>query len=651
MNIKAKKGNSLISVLVTLGVLITLGTVMISLTAADYKARVAQSIKVKYLYASESGLEEAKGIIGKIIESSIEEANTAVEEYISALSKKSIEEDEIKRIQNTVFKAAYREKVKASIISKIDDHDGEILIKDTEGSKEVVIKSQKEDLVFNDKGVLALSLLSSFIPKSSSDYGEKRIVKADFKIETPEYRSPYYVENTVVNVPLRSIWSKSMVIGGNLQAEGRGEIKGDIHVKGKVKEKDEKGIILTGENTELIINGSAATEEDTVIASKGSSLILNNPMSSLYTDSLSIRKNASDSYIKVNGKVFANNDLVLNGLRSHIIINKGFYGFNDVRELNSENDKWKNSSSIIVNSEDIGEGSGIVIKEEAVIMGTAYIKTKDEYQTGESVAVKGNYRAYSSLINNDPDNKLNEENIVLEYKNPLQLATKFKDGRELNFKDKSRYFKLYSQKDNHNLKLKGISLPENTISVGSVITEKEDGSQIVIEENYIIDEYSVIDKAEKHYKALKEIDDLEEEIDFNKLTEPIKSIVHSTDFTEVLYLKRDREPIVITAQGAVSSKGENIVLKEGMGKGLIITHGDVYLNGNINFTGSIIAGGSVILMDNGKKTIDYDSAYLKELIALNLNRMESIFKEAAPEDYQQVEINYNIKSDDRMVIL
>ena len=54
-------------------------------------------------------------------------------------------------------------------------------------------------------------------------------------------------------------------------------------------------------------------------------------------------------------------------------------------------------------------------------MGVAYLNATDEsgnkYQTGESVAVKGNYLAYT-----DVDDVLNgATNVTLKYYSPLQL--------------------------------------------------------------------------------------------------------------------------------------------------------------------------------------------------------------------------------------
>jgi len=75
----------------------------------------------------------------------------------------------------------------------------------------------------------------------------------------------------------------------------------------------------------------------------------------------------------------------------------------------------------------------------------------------------------------------------------------------------------------------------------------------------------------------------------------------------------------------------------------------VYLDGSINFTGTIITAGNVIVTKQGKKVINYDGEYVKKLIALNLNKFEGIFKKSAPADYQMVEIRSDFKTDDKVV--
>lgn len=645
---KVKKGSSLVSVLVTLGILITVGTAVMSLSVSDYKSRIVESKRVKNLYESESGLEEAYGVLGSIVDEAVDEGNKKVDEYMVNL-KEALKEDNIVKVQNSVFKPSYRENVKSNM-DKIMEEDSGIILNHNENSPEVKIINLKEDIKFNDKGILTLVLQSSFTTESPEGKKQQRIIKATYNIETPDYNNPYAVETEKVSVPMRSVWSKALVVEKNLNANGDLTVNGDIFVRGNTNSSGDEGIIISGENNSLNISGNAVTLKDTLLSSPSNIFDMNNINGSLYTGSLSIQKSASGSNINIKGSVYANNDLVLNGVQSNITIEKGFYGFNDVSGLKEGDNKEKNSSSILVNAGDIGNGSSITIGGEAMLMGTAYIKTDPNYQTGESVAIKGNYRAYSAPLQSDPDKNLNEDNVVLEYISPLQLVTKFKDNNELNFKDKSKYFELYSKTENNKLKINGISLPDKTIRSGSIITTDSKGKAVVLGENYTNDELSNIKaKKDNYLQAVGEVDAITQEIDFNKINQPIEVITSSKDETEVICVKNDSKAIVLTKEGYNSASGEKVYLKDGKGKGIIITKGDVYLDGPINFSGAIITEGNLIVTGVGKKELNYDAEYLKKLIALNLNKFEGLFKKPAPSDYQMVEIRSDIKSDNKVI--
>lgn len=643
---KVKKGSSLVSVLVTLGILITVGTAVMSLSVSDYKSRIVESKRVKNLYESESGLEEAYGVLGSIVDKAIDEGNKAVGKYMED-HKAEFKEDNIVKVQNSVFKPSYKDTVILEINSIMDEKLG-IILNHNEDSPEVKIITSKDDIKFNDKGILTLVLQSSFATESPEGIKQQRIIKATYNIETPDYTNPYAVETEKVSVPMRRIWSKALVVEKNLNANANLSVDGDIFVRGNSNSNGDEGIIIFGEKSSLNINGNAVTLKDTILSSPLNSFDMTN--GSLYTGSLSIQKSASGSNINIKSSVYANNDLVLNGMQSNITIENGFYGFNDVSGLKEGDNKEKNSSSVLVNAGDIGNGSSITIGGEAMLMGTAYIKTNPNYQTGESVAIKGNYRAYSAPLQSDPDKKLNEDNVVLEYISPLQLVTKFKDNTELNFKDKSKYFELYSKTENNKLKINGISLPDKTIRSGSIITTDSKGNAVVLGENYTNDELSNIKaKTDNYSQAVAEIDAITQEIDFNKINQPIEVITSSQDETEVIYVKNDNKAIVLTKDGYNSANGEKINLKDGKGKGIIINKGDVYLDGPINFTGTIITAGNLIVTGVGKKELNYDAEYLKKLIALNLNKFEGIFIKPAPSDYQIVEIRSDIKSDNKVV--
>ena len=108
---------------------------------------------------------------------------------------------------------------------------------------------------------------------------------------------------------------------------------------------------------------------------------------------------STNNKIDFNKDVTVNNDLAINSTNSVINLKNNFYGINDkTTEVTSAN-KALNSSSIIIN--EVSNPSNLTIDKDAYIMGVAYLnatnKDGNKYQTGESVAVKGNYLAYTDV--------------------------------------------------------------------------------------------------------------------------------------------------------------------------------------------------------------------------------------------------------------
>ena len=81
--------------------------------------------------------------------------------------------------------------------------------------------------------------------------------------------------------------------------------------------------------------------------------------------------------------------------------------------MSNDGNPVRESSSLIVNS----EGASVTVTGETYLSGVAYIDTKGvPYQTGESVAIKGNYLAYSKILPGY------DERIQMKYYNPLLLV-------------------------------------------------------------------------------------------------------------------------------------------------------------------------------------------------------------------------------------
>lgn len=186
------------------------------------------------------------------------------------------------------------------------------------------------------------------------------------------------------------------------------------------------------------------------------------------------------AYLKVDNDAVMDNDLALKATNTHVTI-KNFYGINDKniyyddnngnRILNGDsnpNDKARTSSSIIINGytdTNGGNPSSVQITDKAYIMGTAHIATDGDYQTGESTAVKNkgkaNYEAYSVPW----DSSDTPENFI--YDNPLQVLD------ESNVFKKAKHFVNYWT--GKEVDTGGIYLPKDNIySVGAIVYKHKD---------------------------------------------------------------------------------------------------------------------------------------------------------------------------------
>lgn len=679
MSLNKKQGSALLSVIMVFAILLTIGGAVMSLALSDFKLRINESKRVQNLYNSDSGLDEAYGIIGTIVEDGIIKGNSDVKIYLDYLNgykgekglldierdkfnnKKeydksyingdgSVNQNYILEKQGGIFKNSYKEYVGKKLLSYVDTDEGYILNKDNTSPK-VKIITPREEINFKidkalEKESLNLNLQSSFstLIKEGNETKESNVrkVAAKFKLGVPDYNNPYSVETTMVTVQKNNILEKAMVADKDIINAGKLDVEGSIYSLSNGR--NGKGIELNGVNSYVNISkGNLVSLGDIRIKAPYSTISVGED-SNVYTGSLAIDNEGNGSIIDVKGLVYANNDLALGGTKSKINIEKGFYGVNDIpktmEDSKNEAKAEKNSSSILVNASDIGNGSEITIKNEAILMGTAYLKTNPYYQTGESVGVKGNYRAYASPL--DKNESLKKDNIVFEYQSPLQLATRFKNNSELNFNDKNNYFMAYiDEYSGKNMILNGISLPENTISVGAKISNGK-----AKKGDYIADNNNRISQVKKEYESIaKEITKVSDYIDFSKVGEGKKNIIDTNSETEVFYVSSSVGPITISSSNIGAN---NIRLKGGKGSGIIITKGDIEIKGDIDFQGLIITDGNITIKDSGNKHIVYDSKDVKYNVAKNYNYLKGILKNNDNNYTEKIEVDASYVIDENI---
>lgn len=724
-NFKVKKGSSLVMVLIIMSILSILGTAILSVTLSSYKMRKMNGTLKTNFYGSEAGLDKAYGIIGKVVDAAIEAGNNKVQEEEVKLkdtieSEKlkvlagdtsdlkfvnedgSVKEEEIKKFQNNTFQTAYKEHIKENLKSKLEDTDeyefdrngaGEKF--NTDGTKPSISSNIPEK--FTDDNKIEIELTSTF---KHDDLAKQ--VQAIYEITVPAYKSVYYIENNIIKIPENLAFLKGIAVDGDMKIDGsQVAVDGDIFVKGtnvgengaiKDTKNFESGIILEGSQSQVTIKGELSSAQNIFLKGNQSNLTVEGDA---YVRNAIIDGNAQKSNLNLSkasdltGSLFTMDDLELNAEKSHINIAGGFYGVSDGSASHESN----HSSSIIVNADDIGEeeGSSIEIQtqedgDKVLIAGSSYIQlyNNEEYQTGESVSIKGNYKAYTMPLTNENarneknDKSLHESNIKFEYKDPLILITNYlnnieddSDDEPLDVFDKSYYFKAYNDEyeydDDYKLNLggSGIKIKEDKIlsAAGAVLctSDKNTKNKILVGKYSIDAPQEVITKGNElkrniFYMGNSNISDtdlaststlkqrvkysnqnsmVQGMVDFDSIKDKNPQGIIGKDDDVILLNKDTSKTYVFASEGANTSSitaDKEVVTVEKQAddiaefRGIIITAGDVYFCGKIDFKGTIICGGNLIFKDSSLTEITYDEEYVKTLIGYNYEDFKNIFQ-------------------------
>ncbi|WZL71459.1 hypothetical protein QBE52_10065 [Clostridiaceae bacterium 35-E11] len=652
-----QRGSTLVMVMIIMMVLTLLGTTILSLAYSNYKMKKINSLDTVTFYLAEAGLEEAYAIIGNMVDHAIEKGNEEVakvytEEYIQNYmkydednEKEYIDEERLLVDQNITFKNAYKTYLSEELGKILENMDVYELHTYGEGTPQITIKNDKEKLEFeNDK--LSISLRSSYTKNHI-----KKHLDATYEISLPEYQGQYYLTTYVKNIPENVAWMKAMAIDGDLVVkEGEVEIKGDLYVKGK--EDSARGIVSMGTGTKLMVKGAVTSQQN--IQNRGENTTIQ-IQGNVYAKSCIIDEKAENAGIiiqpgkeRMDGSVYTLDDLELSGRKSHINIAGSYYGISDGSHAATEDQ----SSSIVINAEDLGEadGSTLSIGKEVFIFGSSFIKLEGDqkYQTGESISIRGNYRAYSYPLLTLGDRgggkeSLHEDNVIFSYYDPLVLASKFKNESPLMLQDKSDYFKFYHQEyerpeENKSSGLhlgRGISLPSvdnNTfIHSGAVVYG---GNAIESSDIDIEDEGIRIRKYEEHKNMVYRLGDenmesasVTTQVNFDALPsqEP-----HGNNNPFILFNPNEsKEYAIIGQNGDTSSIPENatkIYLAHPDIKGIIITKGKLYLTGEMNFMGTMIVKDDVIIEDGNAIKVYHDKHYVAKTIDEHLDWLENVFQ-------------------------
>lgn len=657
---KKKKGSTFVIVVVVMAIIFTTGTTILAVTANDYKMRINQSKKLQNLYEADSGLDVVENIIIKTSQEAIKYADKEVKkkftelddkdrskdkineifkdkfyEFLTVRNKEILNEKEVEILEYLILEKKYIKSIlesgKLEYDSAISNIENRFIIEIPEGG---YVKNINNGKVSN----ITIEVKSNF-ESTEGQLKNKKTVSTKYSITAPDYNS----EITSINIyPVFD--GKAITADGNMNVESLGNksivnISGDIWVQGNNNlgnspeytfDKYIGGIKL--DNTSFNINGNIYTANTFHLNNLVNESSVNGD---IYAKNIYIGKSINSNVSKLNNisfekNVVVNNDLALNATNSSIVIKNNFYGINEKTTEVSTANKALSSSSIIVN--DTSNTSTITVNKDSYIMGVAYLNATDEsgnkYQTGESVAVKGNYLAYT-----DVDDVLNgATNVTLKYYSPLQLLES-KNGQS-NAIMKADYFAEYYSKNNnsYNFNDGGVSLKKSVKSVGASVKD----NQGKIQKSNINDSDIIIvneqrNEFARNVFAMGDTTGLGDDLyDGQEVKRQVSNQVNFNEIRKVQGSSFD------TTEGMVILKGnenENIEIENGkikgtdieLSKGLIIANGDITIDGNFNFTGNIITTGNIILKGEGEKNITYDPQVVRSILALNYDLLKDIF--------------------------
>lgn len=524
---------------------------------------------------------------------------------------------------------------------------------------------------------------STFYTETTNGDGSRtneRKLKVKFKMSVPNYKDIFFENATGDLHEYLALNDRALTVGGDMNVGSETSTyqtkltvdKGDIFVNGitdnstndRVYGKYLGGIKLNNSDS-VLFNKNVITRGTFNIQNKTASIIKGD----LYARNIyagNLNGTHSNNSNLTTEKVVIDNDLTLKATSTHVVI-KDFYGINDknikykddIRNGDSNpSEKARTSSSIIINDTESDQtGSSVRIENDAYIMGTAHIDTRENnginagYQTGESTAVKGNYEAYSVPLN---------EAEKFDYYDPLQLLD------ESNVFTKGEHFKKYWNEVMPNKVDQGgiyFEKPENIHSVGAVILyDSSTKKKVVVSANYGLnedDEVNInekrIDFASKVYKFGQEPENDAERVSmlemYNSLGTGaigVDSLMNfSENFPEDYNLENDDE---YSLDDEISSSGEKAIFNssaktivitdktedyddtdeyividasDGEVNGVIATLDDVIIDGDITFNGTIITEGDLTI--TGNVVINYDSDVIERVQAENSNLFYSVF--------------------------
>ncbi|MGO5135701.1 hypothetical protein ACTQ31_03065 [Clostridium butyricum] len=492
------------------------------------------------------------------------------------------------------------------------------------------IRKETYDLNFNyyEKITLPINLISNF--KEQSNVGEnEREIESVYTMIVPNYDEVAFKKSVFTNdIP-------GLTVGGTLSVNAADlDVYGDILVEG---DSSSLSIYDNKYNTGILINSDYPNNKNkinfynNVYCRKTFNIKDNvrvNINKDLYAQNIYVNtsKQNTGTYIGINNddnsKVVLDNDLEMNAKNTVVNI-KNFYGVNGktIDKDSGKDEKSKKSSSIIINNTDDNRNSFLTIENEAYINGVANIKTENGYQTGESVAVKGNYDAYSMPVENDD-----------KFKNdaPLKVLDTDDINKKIDHFHKYWISNLDKGLDHGGVIFNSIKDNNKVKSIGDIVYgEKVDGvlKAQVQKANYANDNVDVkgkIDSLKKTYAMNMYNLNIE-----NKKDENYVEDINDSTFEKIqdaIVRKENHEDVDLVG---FKYKNENYTIDSSINsnkfKGVMVVNGDLTISTNYEIEGNLIVTGNIIIKNDAKVTLKYNKDYTKNIQNKNLSIFNQIF--------------------------
>lgn len=541
------------------------------------------------------------------------------------------------------------------------------------------------DIKYNDaEKSIKFTIRSSFscAETSTTKLANKKVIETSFKITAPEYADIINRTNSSGEIDIMAPYSNVLTVDGNLDINSSLTLGGNTWVKGDadtaasanqsiVFSKYNGGIKLaSGKNITTNPVATTGTTYQGNIYTAGTFSLVNGSTATLsgnlyssntYIGPSSTNDSSSrDNTITV-GDMITYNDLGINSLASKINMNN-YYGINSTTTNSTnggKNNASKRSSCIIINNYNMD--SILKINNDAYIAGVAYINTGNEnsdngeYETGESIAVRGNYKAYQEALTQIGETTINPG---FKYYDPVSLLETI-NGQAATVQNKRDYFNEYYQ---HNVFKDGkVTIGGRVYSTGAIVTTDENKNandldiqdvnvinarrtyaQTVLSMNSDLSEAQldnvyndgVVTKTVKGSNgtaAVVNFDAMDPGVSVS-VSNPGQGLVNALSNCAYVLGNDENETIVISP-GRISVEGHtepptgtdctqcfNFAQEGGADivNAVIITKGNVKIEDGVNFNGCIIAGGNVEVVEGNRGVnLTYDASVVGQIITVN----------------------------------